>query len=218
MAIEAIGGLRVLAINILGGFLAFPDNNIRWVGAFPPPALKYSEVREVMLSNIWSWNLIWLGFSLIGCTERGHRLLWVQICGIEHTGEGGIYWYSSSAAPSCYYCWMCQGMASVSTFYRDPWSPKWAIDAFHTFVSSLKALGNPWMHPWYFHDENPVATDVVQLDHLCPSIFKTPWYMQDSDTSLYVMTTSRPCNNLVNVTDAKVLIIELVEYLKVRDP
>jgi hypothetical protein len=59
---------------------------------------------------------------------------------------------------------------------------------------------------------------VVQLDHLCPSIFKTPWYMQDSDTSLYVMTSSRPCNNLVNVTDAKVLIIELVEYRKVRDP
>jgi hypothetical protein len=42
--------------------------------------------------------------------------------------------------------------------------------------------------------------------------------MQDSDTSLYVMTSSRTCNNLVNVTDAKVLIIELVEYLKVRDP
>ncbi|KAH8952115.1 hypothetical protein BDL97_09G068400 [Sphagnum fallax] len=31
MAIEAIGGLRVLAINILGRFLAFPDNNIRYV-------------------------------------------------------------------------------------------------------------------------------------------------------------------------------------------
>ena len=31
MAIEAIGGLRVLAINILGRFLAFRDNNIRYI-------------------------------------------------------------------------------------------------------------------------------------------------------------------------------------------
>ena len=31
MAIEAIGGLRVLAINILGRFLAFCDNNIRYI-------------------------------------------------------------------------------------------------------------------------------------------------------------------------------------------
>jgi len=32
MAIEDIGGLRVLAINILGRFLANIDNNIRSVG------------------------------------------------------------------------------------------------------------------------------------------------------------------------------------------
>ncbi len=31
MGIEAIGGLRVLAINILGRFLANKDNNIRYV-------------------------------------------------------------------------------------------------------------------------------------------------------------------------------------------
>lgn len=31
MAVESIGGLRVLAVNILGRFLANKDNNIRWV-------------------------------------------------------------------------------------------------------------------------------------------------------------------------------------------
>ena len=31
MAIEAIGGLRVLAINFLGRFLANRDNNIRYI-------------------------------------------------------------------------------------------------------------------------------------------------------------------------------------------
>jgi Adaptin N terminal region len=31
MAVEAIGGLRVLAVNILGRFLANKDNNIRYV-------------------------------------------------------------------------------------------------------------------------------------------------------------------------------------------
>jgi AP-1 complex subunit gamma-1 len=30
MAIESIGGLRVLAVNILGRFLGNKDNNIRW--------------------------------------------------------------------------------------------------------------------------------------------------------------------------------------------
>lgn len=34
MAIEDIGGLRVLAINILGRFLANKDNNIRYIGFF----------------------------------------------------------------------------------------------------------------------------------------------------------------------------------------
>lgn len=38
MGIEAIGGLRVLAINILGRFLANRDNNIRYVGV----CVKYS--------------------------------------------------------------------------------------------------------------------------------------------------------------------------------
>ena len=33
MAVESIGGLRVLAVNILGRFLGNKDNNIRWVGA-----------------------------------------------------------------------------------------------------------------------------------------------------------------------------------------
>lgn len=31
MAIETIGGLRVMAVNILGRFLANRDNNIRYV-------------------------------------------------------------------------------------------------------------------------------------------------------------------------------------------
>ena len=31
MAVESIGGLRVLAVNILGRFLANKDNNIRYV-------------------------------------------------------------------------------------------------------------------------------------------------------------------------------------------
>lgn len=31
MGVESIGGLRVLAINILGRFLANRDNNIRYV-------------------------------------------------------------------------------------------------------------------------------------------------------------------------------------------
>lgn len=39
MAIEDIGGLRVLAINILGRFLANIDNNIRSVG-FGPLVLR----------------------------------------------------------------------------------------------------------------------------------------------------------------------------------
>ena len=42
MGIEAIGGLRVLAINILGRFLANRDNNIRYMLV----CVKYSPSRR----------------------------------------------------------------------------------------------------------------------------------------------------------------------------
>lgn len=50
MGIETIGGLRVMAVNILGRFLANRDNNIRYV------ALNtLAKVRERLVDQAWWW-------------------------------------------------------------------------------------------------------------------------------------------------------------------
>jgi hypothetical protein len=63
MAIEAIGGLRVLAINILGRFLANRDNNIRCI--FLPARLGFSvaSLGETVL-QCWYIILLLLRYDL----------------------------------------------------------------------------------------------------------------------------------------------------------
>ncbi len=53
MAVESIGGLRVLAVNILGRFLANKDNNIRYVAlhTLAKVVAVDTQVRCEMLSR-----------------------------------------------------------------------------------------------------------------------------------------------------------------------
>lgn len=58
-AIEDIGGLRVLAINILGRFLANIDNNVRWVGSGLAFIVQNCiQMYKVIISTCFSSYLI----------------------------------------------------------------------------------------------------------------------------------------------------------------